>query len=302
LEVKKLVVVVPAYNEAGAISETVAGLRASSEQLKAIGVSLSIFVVDDGSKDGTGAIATAAGADKVVRHSKNRGLGAAVRTGLKAAKAAGADVAVKFDADLQHDPSDIGALIKPILDDEVDVVYGDRFGQISYKMPFIRRVGNKVFTGLMRSLTAWDITDSQPGIFAVNSSYLEVFRLPGDYNYTQQIILDAYHKGMRFAQVPVQFRSRSSGKSFISLKYPLKVLPQLVMVLIGVAPLRIFGTIGLFFLTIAAAVSFWQIGEYLFLGADKPVANVNLVLALLFFGLQSLFFGLLAALINERNG
>ncbi|PDV85573.1 hypothetical protein CO652_25890 [Rhizobium sp. H4] len=302
LEQKKLVVIVPAYNEAASIDATVRGLQTCAPALRDLGIALTIFVIDDGSRDSTGAIATAAEADRVIRHAKNRGLGAAVRTGLRAAKAADSDIAVKFDADLQHDPLDIVSLIQPILRDEVDVVYGDRFEQISYRMPMVRRIGNKMFTWLMRTLTRWDVTDSQPGIFAVNREYLGVFRLPGDYNYTQQILLDAYHKGMRFAQVPVQFNVRKTGRSFVSLSYPVKVLPQLIMVLIGVAPLKIFGTIGLFFLLIAGVVSVSQVTDYLLSAASKPIENVNLVLGLLFFGLQSLFFGLLAALINERNG
>jgi glycosyltransferase involved in cell wall biosynthesis len=302
LEQKKLVVIVPAYNEAASIDATVRGLQTCALGLRDLGIELAIFVVDDGSQDSTGAIATTAGADRVIRHAKNRGLGAAVRSGLRAAKSADSDIAVKFDADLQHDPLDIVALIQPILRDEVDIVYGDRFQQISYRMPLVRRIGNKVFTWLMRTLTRWDVTDSQPGIFAVSKEYLGVFRLPGDYNYTQQILLDAYHKGMRFAQVPVQFKVRTTGRSFVSLRYPVKVLPQLVMVLIGVAPLKIFGTIGLFFLLIAGVVSVSQVADYVLYETSKPIENVNLVLGLLFFGLQSLFFGLLAALINERNG
>jgi glycosyltransferase involved in cell wall biosynthesis len=301
-EQKKLFVVVPAFNEEASIEATIEGLRTCAPGLLDVGFALQVYVVDDGSRDLTRALAEGAGADRVLRHNKNRGLGAAVRTGLRAAKTAGADIAVKFDADLQHNPLDILQLIKPILRDEVDIVYGDRFKLISYRMPWVRRNGNKAFTWLMKTLTDWEVTDSQPGIFAVNSEYLSVFRLPGDYNYTQQILLDAYHKGMRFGQVPVEFHARKAGRSFVSLKYPVKVLPQLIMVLIGVAPLKIFGTIGLFFLVLAGVVSVTQISDYLLSGAEKPIMNVNLVLGLLFFGLQSLFFGLLAALINERNG
>ena len=101
-------------------------------------------------------------------------------------------------------------------------------------MPFIRRIGNKLFTGLMKKLTNWDLKDSQPGIFAVNKNYLDIFRIPGDYNYTQQILLDAYHKQMRFAHVDVSFNLRESGDSFVSLKYPFKVIYQLLMVLVSI--------------------------------------------------------------------
>jgi glycosyltransferase involved in cell wall biosynthesis len=237
----------------------------------------------------------------VLRHKVNRGLGAAIRTGLLAARKDGADVVVKFDADLQHDPGDIESIVAPILRDEADVVYGDRFERIEYRMPFVRRVGNVVFTGLMRFLTGWPLRDSQPGIFAINRDYLEVFDIPGDYNYTQQILLDSYHKGMRFAHVPVSFRKRLTGSSFVSYKYPFKVMYQILMVIIGVHPMRIFSTMGFLFL-LASAVIFGAELAMFFLGKlPKPVVHVNIVLGLMFFGVQTLFFGFLAELIIKVN-
>lgn len=294
---KKLVVVVPAYNEEEKIKETIVNLQKIKPELEKKDLELLIYVVDDGSTDKTNLIARETGADRIIKHKVNIGLGAAVRSGFSAARKDGADIVVKFDADLQHDPNDIAPLVGPILNDEADVVYGNRFGRIEYKMPLVRRTGNKVFTKLMSMLTKWPLRDSQPGIFAINRDYLEVFNLPGDYNYTQQILLDAYHQGMRFAHVPVTFRKRTKGESFISLRYPFKVLPQLLMVIISIKPMKIFLPLGMLFLLIATGIFsvelvLWFMGE-----TAKPVMHVNAVLGLAFFGLQTLFFGLLAQLI-----
>lgn len=293
--------VVPAFDEAERIGDTVAALRALAPGLGALDCRMRVLVVDDGSSDGTGALASAAGADRVLRHRRNQGLGAAVRTGLAGARAEGAELVVKFDADLQHDPADVPALLAPLLADEADVVYGTRFERLEYRMPFVRRAGNAVFTRLMRWLTGWPLRDSQPGIFALNRTYLEVFRLPGDYNYTQQLLLDAYHKGMRFAHVPVSFRARTTGRSFVSLKYPLKALPQIGMVLVGVRPMKLFAPIGLGFMALAGAVFAVELSLWLAGVAHKPVEHVNLVLGAGLFGLQTLFFGVLAQLIVERR-
>jgi len=276
-------------------------LRALEEAAAERGLELQIYVVDDGSGDGTRHAAEIAGADRVLRHRTNRGLGAAVRTGLVAARNDGAAIAVKFDADLQHDPQDILALIRPILDDEAEVVYGDRTRGIRYRMPWLRRSGNVCFTALMRWLTGWPLRDSQPGILALASVYLDQFFLPGDYNYTQQILLDAYHKGMRFEHVPVTFKRRRTGRSFITLRYPFNVLGQMVLVLVGVRPMKVFAPIGLACIGMAAAVFLWQFAGWLFGDAVKPVRNVNFVLGSGLFGLQTLFFGLLAELIVRRN-
>ena len=262
---------------------------------------LFVYVVDDGSVDNTGSLAQEAGADRIIKHKVNLGLGAAVRSGLFAARRDGADIVVKFDADMQHDPNDIIALISPILNDEADVVYGNRLEQISYRMPFVRRAGNLVFTKLMGILTGWSLKDSQPGIFAVNKDYLDAFNLPGDYNYTQQILLDAYHQGMRFAHVPVAFRKRTTGESFVSMRYPFKVLPQLLLVVIGIKPMKIFLPIGFLFLLIASIVFSVELVLWIVGKSIKPVVHVYAVLGFMFFGLQTLFFGLLAELIIRTN-
>jgi glycosyltransferase involved in cell wall biosynthesis len=297
----KLVVMIPAFNEEERVGQAVAALREERENLQAAGYDQHIYVVDDGSTDKTLEICRDADIDRVVRHKLNQGLGAAVRSGLKAARQDGADIVVKFDADLQHDPKDILDLVHPIKEDTADVVYGNRFERIDYDMPLVRKVGNKVFTGLMRWLTKWPLRDSQPGIFAVNSSYLSVFHLPGDYNYTQQVLLDAYHKGMRFDHASVAFRKRETGKSFISMKYPFRVIPQIIMVLVSVRPMRIFGTIGMLFILLGAGVFFAELGIWALADAVKPVRSVNLVMGSMLFGLQTLFFGILAQLIVEMK-
>ena len=202
---ESLLVIIPALNEERTIERVVTQTRDCSDQLAELGLRLQICVIDDGSRDETAVAARRAGVDDVIIHKLNRGCGAAVRSGLLHGRSHGAGIVVKLDADGQHDPADIPALIRPILEDRADVVYGNRFPRLSYRMSFVRRVGNTVFRTLIRWLTHWDIKDSQPGMFAVNASYLKVSFIPGDYNYTQQVLLDSYLNGMRFEQVPVAF-------------------------------------------------------------------------------------------------
>jgi glycosyltransferase involved in cell wall biosynthesis len=292
-----LVVMIPAYDEVENIEQVIRGIASLRPRLMERGLKLKVVVVDDGSTDGTAQAAQAAGADRVMTHRQNLGLGAAVRSGLHEAAAEGADVFLKIDADLQHNPEDILAIVAPIVAGDADLVYGERFSKISYKMPVIRRVGNIAFRGLMRWLTKWPIQDSQPGIFAVSGAYLEIYDIPGDYNYTQQILLDAYLKGMRFAHVSVNFDQRRAGKSFVSLLYPFKVLPQIILVIAMTKPMKIFGTCGVLFLLLGTTVFVVQLGQWMLGAAEKPVTNVNLVLGASLFGLQMLFFGILAKLV-----
>ncbi len=298
---KKIVVIIPAFNEEETIDETLEGLYSIKNELNNNGYELIVHVINDGSTDSTEKLANKNGDTLVISHKKNEGLGSAVRTGLISANRVNADIVVKFDADLQHDPNDILKLINPIQHDEADIVYGNRFEKINYKMPIIRKIGNNVFTKLMKWLTGWPVMDSQPGIFAVNKMFLDNFYLPGDYNYTQQILLDAYHRNLRFSHVLVTFNKRDKGKSFISLGYPIKVIPQIIQVIIGIKPLKVFGPIGWFFLSLGFLVFMFQMIMYILGYTQKPVENVNLVLGSFLFGLQILCFGFLADLIVKFN-
>ena len=291
----RLVIIIPAFDEARTITQTLERLR--EEDALTGDVATTIIVIDDGSSDGTGELAREAGADRVIRHPTNLGLGAAVRTGLKAARTAGADVVVKIDADGQHEPADIARLIRPILDDEADLVYGNRFAGIEYRMPIVRRLGNRVFTWLMRRLTRWPLRDSQPGIFAASANYLEGFRLPGDYNYTQQILLDAYHRGMRFTHVPVTFRERTSGRSFVSYRYPFKVGKQIFLLLVTLAPLKVFVPVGLAFMAVGLLILGMDVVEFWQTGRGNVIRRPFGVLGFGIFGLQTVFFGLLGHLV-----
>ncbi len=296
-----MLAIVPAWNEEKSIAQVLEGLQSCAGRLAGKGVDLSVCVIDDGSADGTSEVARQAGANHVLTHGSNRGLGAAVRAGLAHARDHGFDLAVKLDADGQHDPSDIPELIAPILEGRVDLVFGDRFPRMTYRMPLVRRWGNAVFRSLMRWLVGWPIRDSQPGMFAANRAYLDRFFLPYDYNYTQQVLLDGYLKGMRFSQVPIAFNERETGTSFISLKYPFKVLPQIFLLLVMARPLKVFLPPAGLFLAVALGLFSAELALWILDLSSKPVVHVNLVLGLALFGLNIGCFGLLAELIVRHR-
>ena len=233
----KIVVFIPAYNEEQKIAETIRQTVSAYKNSSDKGYEVEIIVIDDGSTDRTIEKAEHEGV-RVFSHSVNFGLGAATRTGMQQAFEMGADVAVKLDADLQHDPKDIEKVIMPILRDKADIVWGSRFaGTIHYEMPLYRRWGNRVFTFLMNILTNYKITDAQTGLMAYGKRYLKNFQIITNYNPPQQILLDASSKYMRYEEVPVEFYPRTSGSSFVSLKYPFKALYGIGRLIIYANPL-----------------------------------------------------------------
>ena len=225
-EAKPLAVIVPAHNEAENLPDTLA--RMPSGRV----AGMRVIVVDDGSTDGTAEIALRHGADVVVRHDVNRGLGAALRTGLAAAREMDARAAVYIDADGEYPPSQIPDLLKPIDAGEADYVLGSRYLGSRQRQPFHRLVANIVFTALLCVAAGRRITDGQTGFRAFSRRALECAEIIHDYNYAQVLTLDLLKKGMRLHEVPIAYRHRTKGKSFISPRYlwrvPLAMVRQML--------------------------------------------------------------------------
>lgn len=195
----KAVIIVPALNESLVLAEV---LRGIPKKLKGIS-QLSALVVDDGSSDDTAGIAQKAGV-LVIRHVINRGLGAAIKTGLTFARYKNADIAVTFDADGQHNPQDLPKIIKPILDKKADLVIGSRFLK-KQNIPLDRLVLNwfanlatLIFFGALS-------TDSQSGLRAFSKKAIELIDFKADrMDFSSEILLEANKHKLRVVEVPIQ--------------------------------------------------------------------------------------------------
>lgn len=233
----RVLVFLPARDEEECVGATVARLREVQDAARDR-MQLDSLLVDDGSRtDATRRAALAAGVDRVVRHDENRGLGAATRTGLLQAWAGGYDGAVKLDADGQYDPRDIPAVMTPILEGRADLVWGVR-AHYDYRMPFVRRVGNRVFGSLMRALTSWPISDPQTGLMAFSARYLDGFLLGADYNPPQLLLLDAARRGHRYLEHPITVGPRRGGRSFVTWRYPFRVTTNLLRYALATRTIR----------------------------------------------------------------
>ena len=181
-------------------------------------------------------VAARVGADLVVRHERNRGLGAALRTGLEAARGLDARAAVYLDADLEYDPAEIPALLAPIEAGEADYVLGSRFLGRREGHSTWRSAGNRVFTLALSFASGRRISDAQTGFRAFPARALNVAEIVHDYNYAQVLTLDLLHKGMRLTEVPISYRSRTRGRSFINGHYLWRVPLGMARELLGSQP------------------------------------------------------------------
>ena len=226
----RVLVIMPAHNEEESLPATLDELRR-----KAPGVD--VLVVDDGSRDATARVARERGV-AVVSHAVNLGVGAALHTGFRWALRHGYDVWVQLDADGQHDPGFLAALLEPVLSGACDISIGSRYvARTGYRAPIARRLGMLLFSAVFRFSVGQRITDTTSGYRAYDRAVMEICQheFPKDFP-DAPLLIDLARRGFRLAEVPVEMRAREAGRSFYtlgkSLYYPYKNLLASLMVLL----------------------------------------------------------------------
>jgi uncharacterized membrane protein YbhN (UPF0104 family) len=215
-----IVLFMPAHDEEASISGVVRRVPTDIA-----GHPVQCLVIDDGSTDATARRARNAGAE-VISLGRNLGLGAAVRRGLAEGVSRGA-VAVAFcDADGEYAPEELATLVAPILAGDADYVVGSRFaGHIGRMRPH-RRLGNRVLTAVVIFVARAPVSDGQSGYRALSRQAAAEAQVIHDFNYAQVLTLDMLARGARYAEVPISYRFRQSGRSFVRLgPYLAAVIP-----------------------------------------------------------------------------
>ena len=240
----KLVVLVPAYNEAENIEKVIKNIPR-----KIMGIDeVKVLVVNDGSADQTIDRAVSGGADRIISHDTNTGVGAAFMTGIRNAILMNADIVVAVDGDSQFDSTQIGKLIAPILNNQADVVIGSRFQNgMPKNMPKIKFFGNKIFTRLVSSLVQQRFTDSQTGFRAYSKKALLNISVVNNFTYTQEVLIDLKFKGIQIAEVPVRVTYDDKRKSRVVkniFSYSSRALAIIIRTLVFHRPLLSFFVLG----------------------------------------------------------
>jgi len=193
--------IIPALNEARSLPHVFEAIEDAELEAE-------IVVVDDGSTDDTARTAAALGA-RVIRHPFNMGYGAAIQTGYMYALEHGADLLVQMDADGQHDPSQIPAMVEPIRRGECDLVIASRFLEVTgYRMGWARTAGRKLFEVLGR-LSGVNVTDPTSGFQAMNRATMELYVrdfFPHDYPDVDVLVMASRH-GLRVRECVSVMRS-----------------------------------------------------------------------------------------------
>lgn len=227
----RVAVVIPAHNEAISLPAVVTEMRAARPDLP-------LVVVDDGSTDETAAVLPSLGVP-FLRLGTRLGVGGAVRAGLRAARERGAEIVVRLDGDGQHDPADIPALVKPLVDGRADAVIGSRYLDGAAAPPgTIRHAGLRWLALLIARLTGQSVTDPTSGFWAFGprAARLLAEHYPTGYS-EPELRLFLARNGLRVAEVPARMRPRHGGRTSLTVSRTGHALARTLLALV-VVPLR----------------------------------------------------------------
>jgi glycosyltransferase involved in cell wall biosynthesis len=292
----KLIIQIPCYNEAQTLPIT---LKELPRQFPGID-QVEFLVIDDGSEDATAQVATENGVQHVLRLNPHRGLAAGFTAGLEACLRQGADIIINTDADNQYNAEDMKRLIAPILSGQAEIVVGDRgvanLSAFSPSKRLLQRLGSWVVAGASGLKTP----DATSGFRAISREAALRTLVLSEYSYTLETLIQAGHRGMAVAYVPIRTNPHTRPSRLI------RSIPQylaysgttIVRAYAMYQPLRVFT--GLAILMICGGL-FLAFRYLYFLSLGQGAGHIQSVIVsavLLIVGFQTMLIGLLADLIG----
>jgi len=276
---KRLIVAaIPAFN----VEKTIAKIVLEAQKYVDV-----VLVCDDGSEDMTAEIAERLGAD-VIRHEKNLGYGAAIKTLFTMSRELNADVLVTLDGDGQHDPREIPALVEPVLENKADIVLGSRFLGSENDVPNHRRWGIKLITKLTGAASNHKLTDAQCGFRVYGRKALEGLSLfENGMGVSVESLMDAKRKGFTVTEVPTgcNYHGLEKTSTLGPLEHGASVVMSILRLVVEDKPLFILGVPGIVSLLVGMLFGIWMLKIY----AVEQQITTNIALASMAFIMIGMF-------------
>ena len=262
----KVIVGIPAFNEEKNIAKIIVKLKRKYDH---------VIVCDDGSSDMTQIIASSLGAI-VVKHPKNLGYGATIKTIFNEAKKIDGDILVTFDADGQHQISEIDSVLKPLSENKADIVIGSRFLGSTKDLPKYRKIGIKAITSLTNTVTGSNLSDTQSGFRAYSKKVLnEIFPTESGMGISTEILIKSLKKQMTILEVPITISYDNNSHSQTPISHGASVMMSTIKHVAIERPLLYYGVTGLCFLIVGLIFGAWTIQIYS--EQKQVITNIALV-------------------------
>lgn len=289
---ERLVVLIPCLNEIGAIRKVITDFKREIPEAE-------IIVYDNGSTDGTPQAAERVGAR--VLYEKRRGKGYVVQAMFQQVDA---DIYIMVDGDNTYPADRVRSLVRPILEDNADMVIGSRMTNVSHsQFHILNKVGNIFFLKLINTLFHANLTDILSGYRAMNRQIVKGLPLfEKGFAIEAELTMKSLEHGYRLVEVPIDLRARGEGsQSKIKLVSDgMRILSTILAIFRDYKPLTFFGLIGLFFMLLGlypglrSIIGFWQTGLVQYF--PSAILAVGLELT----GLLSITAGLIIHTIDRR--
>jgi len=248
-----LSVVIPALNEEAGIRDIIQRVLSIRKDLQAIGIgTLDVVIVDDGSVDATARIVAELPGVRLIMHSKNRGYGAALKTGF--GQSAG-ELLAFLDADSTYPPEHLVRLCDIALREQADLVIGSRRSGSESHMPPVRRLGNWIWSTLLSLIGNVKVQDPASGMRVLRRDILtQLYPLPDGLNFTPVMSTRALHEGLKVLEIPIPYRERSGRSKLSVVRDGTRFLKTIIWTALQYNPARIMEMVGFGILFSAAFI------------------------------------------------
>ena len=300
-----LSVVIPAFNEEDGIEQIIERVLAVRPALGQMDIALEFIIVDDGSRDHTAALISKHREVRLIRHLKNRGYGAAIKTGF--CRASG-DYLAFLDADGTYPPECLPELCRAAVRQNADLVVGSRMGGAKSEMPLTRRIGNFAYARLLSLIGNVAVRDTASGMRVIRKEVLErLYPLPDGLDFTPAMSTRAIYENLHIVEVPIPYAERIGRSKLSVVRDGLRFTNAIVWTALAYNPVRILGLaslaslgialiVGLYILALrlsgAVTLNAWQVYAFF-------IATVLGVVAISLFSLGATF-NYLVALFHKR--
>lgn len=297
--VTKLLIQIPAWNEAETLPVTLASLPRAIPGVTEV----EWLVIDDGSTDDTAAIASQHGVHHVVRNRVHLGLASSFARGLNACLELGADIIVNTDADNQYDGGDIVRLVAPILEGKADIVVGDRKPGAIPQFSFAKRILQRIGSWVASRAAGARIPDVTSGFRAFSRQAALMLNVVSEYTYTIETLIEAHHRGLAVMHVPVRTNPPRRKSRLLRgiADYVRRSIATIVRIYTMYRPLPVFLTVG----SVLMAGGFGICVRFLYFfftgRGGGHVQSLLLAVLLLVLGFQTAVMGLLADQVGHNR-